>query len=172
MERQEINKIWLNFNKIMSKLPTPGVLVVTGNRKDKENIITIGWMQFGFLWQEPSVSILVRPSRHSHKLLQKYPEFTVNILPLQFSEQIAFCGTNSGAYCDKFAETKLTKINSKEIGVSSIKEAEISLECKLVHTNNIIPENLNDVYLAKYYGSGDYHSIFTGTILNYRENFN
>ena len=170
MEKKQILEIWNNFGYIMNKLPSPGVLAVTGNNSDKENIITLGWMTFGYLWNEVVVSILVRPTRYSYSLLQKYPEFTLNILSDKYKKAIDFCGSKSGSFCDKFSETNLTKLKSKEISVSSIAESDLVLECKLVQTNKLDRGTLSDLYRAKFYTDGNYHDIFTGVILRVNKN--
>ncbi|HOV13377.1 MAG TPA: flavin reductase family protein [Spirochaetota bacterium] len=170
MDKTKSDILWKNFNIIMEKLPSPGVLLVCGNKNEKENIITIGWLTFGYLWNEPSVTILVRPSRFSYNLLKNNNHFTINVLSNEYFDKLSFCGSHSGAYCDKFEETKLTKVNSQLIPVSSIKESQIILECKTVFSNEILPENLNDLYLAKYYSSEDYHTMFTANIVNLIKN--
>jgi flavin reductase (DIM6/NTAB) family NADH-FMN oxidoreductase RutF len=170
LENTDISLLWSNFDKIMNRLPYPGILTVTGDNKGKENIITLGWIQLGIIWSKPVVSILVRPSRYSYQLLNKHNEFSVNVLSNKYDKEIAFCGANSGSYCDKFLETGLNKIRSSKINISSIKEADIIIECQTVHTTNVIPENLNDVLLSKNYPKGDYHTIFTGIILNSKIN--
>jgi len=165
MTLDNLNDLWNKIPLILKKLPTPGILLVTGNKSEK-NIMTIGWLSLGVLWNEPAVSILVRPSRHSFKLLEKYNEFTLNLLPDNFNDIINTCGVKSGAYCDKFKETKLAIKNSKTVQTVSLKEAEFILECQIVYKNNIINQNLNDIINARYYSNSDYHCIFTAKILN------
>lgn len=163
----KIHEIWKKANLILNKLPNPGILLITGDGKNKKNIMTIGWLQIGFIWKEPVVSILVRSSRYSYKLMQEHDEFTINILPDAFNKEIAFCGAQSGAYCDKFKETGLKTISSKKVSSLSLKDAEIVLECKTLYKKNIEQENLSDLILARYYSDGDFHQIITGMILNF-----
>ena len=166
----EIKKqeIWKRSHLIFNKLPNPGVLLVSGDSKNDKNIMTIGWMQIGIIWKDPVVSFLVRPSRYSYKLLQEYDDFTINILSDNFNKDIAFCGAKSGAYCDKFKETGLKSVPSKKVSALSLKDADIILECKKIYKNNIEPENLSDLILARYYSNGDIHQIITGIILNFK----
>jgi len=168
LEQKNIALLWDNLNKIMSRLPGPGILLVTGDGKGKDNIMTIGWVQFGIIWNSPTVSIMVRPSRYSFELLNKSNNFTINVLSEKYNNQIGFCGSNSGSYCDKFKETGLSKHHTNNFVIPSIKEADIYLECQVVHTNQVIPENLNDLFLTKFYNKADYHHFFTGTILNFK----
>ncbi len=165
MERK-IQEIWKKSYQIFEKLPNPGIILATGDGKTSKNIMTIGWLQIGFIWKDPIVTILVRPSRYSYKLLQEHDEFTLNIMPDTFSKEIAFCGSQSGAYCDKFKETGLKIASTKKISSVALKDADIILECKRLYKTNIVPENLNDLILARYYGEGDFHQIIIGMILN------
>lgn len=164
----EINKFHKSLDKIilfLKKVPSPGLLLVTGNGKDKNNIMTIGWIQIGVLWKEPAVSIAVRPSRYTYKLLQEFDEFTINAMPEKYNDVISFCGAKSGAFCDKFKETKLHGIPSSKVSCYSIKDSEYSMECKILHRTNINPDNLNDIILARYYANQDFHEMITAKIL-------
>ena len=169
MNRNNVGMIWENMAIIMKKLPAPGILMICGDN-NKENIITLGWLQFGVIWNEPVVSILVRPSRYSYELLNKNSEFTLNIMPDIFNEEIKYCGAKSGRYVDKFSETKLKKNLTTDFSVSTLKEAEITLECKILHKNSILPDNLSDLIHAKYYSDGDYHEMFTAGIHRFKLN--
>ncbi len=164
----KIHEIWEKAHLILNKLPNPGILLISGDGIKNINIMTIGWLQIGFIWKEPVVSIFVRPSRHSFKLLQEHDEFTINVMPDLFNKEIAFCGAKSGAYCDKFKETGLQTVSSKKVSSLSLKDAEITFECKTLYKNIIKPENLSDLILARYYGDGDFHQIITGMILNFK----
>ncbi|MBN2547459.1 MAG: flavin reductase [Spirochaetes bacterium] len=166
MSIKNAKDIWDKIPFLLKKIPTPGLLLITGNKSEK-NIMTIGWLSFGIVWNEPTVSILVRPSRYSYKLLEKYNEFTLNLLPDKFNNIISICGSKSGAYCDKIKETKLTIKNSETVQSVSLKEAEIILECQIVYKNNINNQNLNDIIIARYYSNSDYHCIFTAKILHF-----
>lgn len=149
---------------IFEQLPSPGILLLCGNGK-KENLITIGWLQVGWLWQEMVINIFIRPSRYSYHLLLENRFFTLNVLPGNFQETITFCGTNSGRYCDKFKETNLARIPSRKISVSSLKDAKIILECQIINQYNLTQENLSDIIIAKFYNQGDFHDVFSAKIL-------
>jgi flavin reductase (DIM6/NTAB) family NADH-FMN oxidoreductase RutF len=165
----EIQKFHESLDKILfflKKVPTPGLLLVAGNGKDKNNIMTIGWMQIGVLWKEPAISIAVRPSRYTFNLLQEFDGFTINAMSEKYKDEIAFCGAKSGAFCDKFKETKLKVINSAKIQAYLLKDAEFSLECKIMHRTYVDPDKLNDIILARYYANQNFHEIITAAILN------
>ena len=60
-------------------LPTPVVLLsVAGHGKQKPNMITLAWV--GTVCSSPPMlSVAIRPSRHSHGLVNAAREFVVNI---------------------------------------------------------------------------------------------
>jgi len=162
--------LWDFVPYMMKKLPSPGILLVCGNEETRENVITLGWLQFGVIWNEPVVSILVRPTRYSFELLKFHNEFTINIMPDEYNDVLQFCGSNSGKYLDKFSETRLKKINSREVKTSSLKDAELTLECKTLYKGGIVPDNLSDLVLAKFYRDGDYHVIIDASISYIKSN--
>lgn len=167
MDQQNMQKIWKNIPFIMNKMSSRGILLVTGNKEIGENVMTLGWAQFGYMWDAPIVDIFVRPSRYTYSILQKHNEFTLNVMSDLFNNIVDFCGQNSGKFCDKFKETGLEKMPSQTISTPSIKNAEIIVECQTLHATKITPENLNDIVLSKYYANKDFHYIFTAVIKNF-----
>jgi len=164
MDEKSLQKFWENVPLILNKLVKPGLLLVTGNGREKKNVMTIGWMEIGFLWREPVVTIAVRPSRYSYKLLNEHNEFTINVMPDDNAKIIEFCGAQSGSYCDKFKEMKLNAKNSKNVKTVSIKEAQMTIECKIIHRNKINQETLSDLVTARYYSKADFHEIITALV--------
>lgn len=162
---KNINTLWEKTFYMLKKVPRPGLLLVTGNSEEK-NVMTIGWLTFGIIWNEPTTTILVRPSRFSSTLLEKYNEFTLNFLPDNFKDVIELCGSKSGAYCDKFDEAGLAFKASKKVNTVSLKDAEIVLECEVLYKNQIILDNLNDIIAARYYSNGDLHYCYTARIVD------
>ncbi len=170
MNDNENNKLWQYIPLIFKKLPTPGILLVTGNKLQQKNIMTIGWLQFGIVWQKPIVNIYVRPSRYSYKLLQDNDEFTINVMPDSYDNIISICGEKSGSFCDKFSECNIQTINSDTISTPSLKDAEIIIECKIQHKTDIDPKRLNDLILARYYAKNDFHQIISASIQKFSSN--
>ncbi|MCG8568815.1 MAG: flavin reductase [Spirochaetes bacterium] len=142
--------------------------MLCGNQ-EKENLITLGWLHFGSIWNYPSLTIYVRSSRYSYPFLLENPDFTINVLSKQYQKEIQFCGSHSGRYCDKFKETGLVKAPSKKITVSSLKAAEIVVECSIIGNVPFLQEQISDQIQAQFYPQGDYHQQFIAKILNIKE---
>ncbi|MBR4569762.1 MAG: flavin reductase family protein, partial [Candidatus Riflebacteria bacterium] len=112
---------------------------------NKANIITIGWA--GTICSEPPmVSISVRPSRHSYKLIKESGEFVINIPSKKLAKETDLCGVISGSKCDKFHETGLTPGKSNRVKAPIIMECPINLECKVKQE---IPLGSHNMFLAE-----------------------
>ena len=83
--------------------PVPVVMVTCQGSDNKPNIITIGWV--GTINSEPPmVSISVRPSRHSYKLIKESGEFVINIPNKKLARETDLCGVISG--CNNWKHSK------------------------------------------------------------------
>ena len=110
--------------------PVPVVLVSSGN-KDKANIITIAWC--GVVCSKPPmISISVRPSRYSHKLIKQSGSFVVNIPREDMLKETDHCGIVSGSVTDKFKACGLTAVPGSKIPSPMIEECPVNIECRLV----------------------------------------
>ena len=125
--------------------PVPVVMVTCQGNDNKPNIITIGWA--GTICSEPPmVSISVRPSRHSYKLIKESGEFVINVPSRKLAKETDLCGVISGSKEDKFHETGLTAIKSNTVKAPTIMECPLSLECKVKQE---IPLGSHNMFLAE-----------------------
>jgi len=152
-----------NDKLLMESLYSNGVFLITG--VDKPNIMTIGWATIGIIWRKPVMTVMVRPSRYSYELINSHPEFTVSIPEKNMSKELVFCGSRSGRDADKFNECNFTPEKSIAVKVPGIKECNIHYECRIVHVNKVIPENLDNKIIKQLYNEGDFHKIYFGEIL-------
>jgi flavin reductase (DIM6/NTAB) family NADH-FMN oxidoreductase RutF len=109
--------------------PVPVVLVTCFDLKTlRPNIITIGWV--GVVCSKPPlISISVRPTRYSYKLIDDTGDFVINVPPESLMQAVDFCGMNSGKNVDKFKETKLKAASSIKTRSPLILECDLNLEC-------------------------------------------
>jgi len=141
------------------------VLLVSSGKEGLPNIMAIGWGTIGIIWRKPMFVVLVRPSRHTYKLIEETGEFTVNIVPPQLKEVVQYCGTVSGRDHDKFQEKHLTAIRSKKVKAPIIKECILHFECRVVYKNDLIPSELEKPIVSSLYAKGDFHRVYFGEIL-------
>lgn len=172
--KRQIN-VFEYANEIMTHLQK-GVLLTTQS-KGKVNTMTISWGSLGIEWNKPIFITYVRESRHTKKMLDENPEFTINIPVREFDKKIlGFCGTQSGVSVDKIKHLDLTLEDSEVISVPGIKELPLTLECKVIYKqaqepNAIMKENRERFYPKDVSGdfhgaNADYHTVYYGEIIN------
>lgn len=157
-----------NSGKALLNLSSYGAFLTVGE-KDKINPMTIGWAQIGISQGKPVLNVMVRPSRYSMELIRKNPVFTVSIPNDEsYKDAIAFCGSKSGRDFDKIKECKLETVESEKINVPGIKNCMV-YECKVIYETEMTKDHISHECNEKWYKNGDYHTVFTGEILNYKE---
>ncbi len=104
----------------------PVVMVAMGD--GEKNIITVGLIHV-FSFNPFVLGFGVVKSRHSYAMLQRYPDFSINIPGRELVEQTLLCGTKSGRDTDKFAAAKLTAVPGKKIKSPVIEECVVNFEC-------------------------------------------
>jgi flavin reductase (DIM6/NTAB) family NADH-FMN oxidoreductase RutF len=119
----------LNWKPGTMLYPVPAAMV-TCKYGDIENIITISWAGT-ICTNPPMVSISVRPSRYSYELIKKSGAFVINLPGKSLARAADFCGVRSGKDVDKFEFLKLNKEKARVVDVPLIKEAPLSIECRV-----------------------------------------
>ncbi len=157
-----------NSGKILENLSKYGAFLTVGDEKN-ENPMTIGWGQIGISQGIAVFSVMVRQSRYSKELIDKNPYFTVSIpYDDSYKKALAFCGSKSGRDFDKIKECDLSMVKSDFINVSGV-DGTIILECEVIYKSEMTKEKTNGECNEKWYKNGDYHTIYTGKILNCKE---
>jgi flavin reductase (DIM6/NTAB) family NADH-FMN oxidoreductase RutF len=146
-------------------LTREGLLLCTLGANGKPNVMTIGWMTGGAIWGKPILTVLVRPSRHTYGRLNEIGEFSVNVLPPSMAPVAEVCGTVSGREADKFAQTGLQAVPAQRVRAPVIEQGVVHYECRVVHTNEVIPANLAPEIKASAYRAGDFHRVYFGEVL-------
>ena len=147
----------------LEKLASPGFLLMGGS--ENPNPMAIGWATWGIIWSMPVCTVLVRPSRHTFKLLEAEPFFTVNVPADGMDDTVMFCGTHSGRDLDKIKACNLDLGRSARVPVPCIKQCTAHFECRVIQTAHVRPEHVLSDNVKAFYDSGDYHTIFHGELL-------
>lgn len=146
------DKIEVGVSTILNPVP---VVMVSSAGKDPEseserpNIMTVAWA--GTINSEPPMlSISVRKSRHSHKLITETGEFVVNLVSKSLCKACDYCGVRGGEKEDKFKSCSLTPIKAKGLEYAyAIKEAPISISCKVTSVQEL---GSHDMFIAEIVG--------------------
>lgn len=124
--------------------PVPVALVSCGS-KDRANITTIAWC--GIVCSDPpQLSVSIRPSRHSHKIIKETGDFVVNIPTEDILKKADLCGVVSGRDKDKFKLCGFTKIASSKVNSPMIEECPVNIECKL---KDIVSLGAHDMFIGE-----------------------
>lgn len=161
-------QVWDYAGKILEAVGK-GVLLTT-KADGKVNTMIIGWGTLGIEWGRPIFTAFVRKSRFTMELLEKNPEFTVNIPLGEIDKQIlTVCGTKSGRDMDKIESLNLALEEGKTVNVPAIRQLPLTLECKVIYRQDQDPAAIDPAYDDRYYAKGtanegDYHTAYYGQI--------
>ncbi len=165
--KKHIN-VW-DYSGRINEATGKGILLTT-KADGKVNTMTIGWGTLGIQWAKPIFIAFVRESRYTKELLDKNPEFTVNIpLGTVDKEILGICGTKSGRDVDKIAQLGLTLEEPETVSVPAIKELPLTLECKVIYKQDQDPAAIAQENDLRFYAKGtanenDYHTAYYGQI--------
>lgn len=125
--------------------PVPAVLVTVAGDNGKDNIITLAWV--GTVNSDPPMlSIGVRPSRHSHRLLEETGEFVVNLPGAGMVREVDLCGMVSGKDEDKFALCGFGRQPASRVRAPLIDRCPVNIECVV---RNKLSLGSHDLYIGE-----------------------
>lgn len=110
--------------------PVPAALATCGATPEEWNMLTVGWT--GTLCSDPALCyISVRPERHSHAILERCMEFTLNLTTSSMARATDWAGVRSGRDYDKWKQTGLTPLPGVAVASPTIAESPLSIECRI-----------------------------------------
>jgi flavin reductase (DIM6/NTAB) family NADH-FMN oxidoreductase RutF len=126
-----MNKISIGPHTLL--YPQPALLVATYDANNKPNFLTIAWS--GICSSDPiSVSVAIRPSRHSYSAIMTRKAFTINIPTVNMLTVVDYAGIVSGKNTDKFAASGLTPLPALKVDAPYIAQCPVVLECNLLRS--------------------------------------
>ena len=143
------DKINVGLSTLLNPVPVVMVSCAGLHPEDPDerpNIVTIAWA--GTVNSEPPmVSISVRKSRHSYKLISQTGEFVINLVNKSLARSCDLCGVKSGSDIDKFRECGLTPVKAEGLLYAyAVKEAPVSLSCRV---KSITELGSHDMFIAE-----------------------
>ncbi len=109
------------------------VTIVTCQNGDKRDATTVAWIT-KVSNDPPLIMASISPKRFIHNLIAEAKEFNVAILGEESEKMALFCGTKSGYNVDKLREFNIKTLKSSLNSSPTIKNALVSLECKLINS--------------------------------------
>ncbi len=124
---------------------------ITTRSGDKVNSMAIGWGTMGILWRKPVFIAYVRNSRFTREMLDRSPEFTVNVPTGPYDKGIfKVFGSQSGRDVDKVSASGVTLVDGEKVSVPGIRELPMTLECKVLYRQpqdvSLIPEDIKAMF--------------------------
>lgn len=132
---------------------------------ERPNPMTVSWGGMGTLWNRPTLTIYVRPTRFTYQLLEADREFTLNFLGSDAREAMNVCGTASGKTEDKWKLSGLSQEPSERVRVPRVQGANLLFECRILAHVDIDPARFIDASIDRLYPLSDYHRVYFGEIL-------
>lgn len=151
--------------------PVPAVMVSVTDKDGRSNIITVAWAGT-VCTNPPMVSISVRPSRYSYKMIEDTGEFVINLTNESLVKACDYCGVVSGRDVDKFKKTGLTPIPMEHVRAMGIGESPVNIECRVTekrelgsHTMfiaEVVGVTVDDSYMDE---TGKFHINESGLVM-------
>lgn len=130
---------------------------------DDHNAMTISWGGMGTLWNRPVVTVYVKPVRYTYGYMERNELFTVSFFPEEYREDLMKMGRTSGRDGDKEAGTRLTAAALD--GAVSYAQAEVTLVCRKIYANDLIPENMPSEVVERNYLTEAPHRMYIGEVI-------
>jgi flavin reductase (DIM6/NTAB) family NADH-FMN oxidoreductase RutF len=137
---------------------------LTAGDSAARNVMTIAWGSIGFMWGKPVFTVLVRPSRYTHKFMEG-GEFTVSLPLGGMRDALALCGSKSGRDVDKVKAAGLTLQAARKVATPVVAGCGLYYECRVVYKYELTPARLDRGLDAACYKDGDYHTVYVGEIV-------
>lgn len=159
---------WDYAPQILNKIKK-GILLTTQADGEVDSMV-IGWGMMGVEWLKDIFIVYVRQSRHTLTLLDKNPEFTINVPLGEIDKEVLrVCGTLSGRDLNKIKELGLTTVPGETVDVPAIKELPLTLECKVIYRQDQDLSLLEQPSIDRCYKPGtpnetDFHTAYYGQI--------
>lgn len=152
----ELNENWVK------KIHHEWALIVT-NDTDKVNAMTANWIQMGWLWNKNTVTVYVRPQRHTYKTMENSDVFSIAFFAPEHKKKLSYLGKASGRDEDKLAHCNYhTTVLD---GAPVIEEADLVFTVKKLYQHTLAHENFIDDS-KKLYPDQDFHLETIGEIIN------
>lgn len=137
--------------------------LLTAGSEGDFNTMTISWGGLGTIWGKPVATVYVRKSRYTHEFMDKNEYFTVSFYPEQYKMELGVLGAESGRDMDKIHASGLTAVKAGES--VTFKEAEVTLVCKKLFRQCLLPENMPKDVVETMYADKDYHDMYIGEVV-------
>ncbi len=135
-------------------------------QRGEYNAMTVSWGMYGTLWNDPVVTVVVRPARYTLEFMERFDTFTLCSFGGEYRKALSQLGAVSGRDVpDKIRKAGLTPVAAEYAEAPAFAEAELVLECRKVYQGRISPRKFCDkTYINEIYPERDFHHTFIGRV--------
>ncbi len=138
-------------------------MLVSAGTEEKWNTMTASWGGVGVIWGKPSATCYIRHSRYTKEFVDNSAYFTLTFLQDGHRDALTLMGKKSGREMDKMKESGLTPTFVE--GQPTFEEASLVLVCRKRYHSELVPEEIEQEALDKWYADHDYHVMYIGEIV-------
>lgn len=109
--------------------------LITSGQGNEINVCPINWTM-PIHDDPPLILTVVEKEIHTHRLIEKYKTFCVNIVGEHLAEAVLGCGGVSGAKVNKFEKWNLHPLPGKRIATPYLQEAIGHIECRVASNHD------------------------------------
>jgi len=110
--------------------PRPVYIIGSGKFGEEANLMAASWVM-PVSEEPPKIAISLDRECYTFELIEKYGEFTVNVVEENYLNEIWFLGTTSGREVNKIVKTGLTVVKGRKVDAPIVKEAIGVVEAKV-----------------------------------------
>ncbi len=138
-------------------------MLVSAGTEEKWNTMTVSWGAFGVIWGKPSATCYIRRSRYTRDFVDASEYYTLTVLKDGHRDALKMLGSKSGRDIDKMHKSGLTPIFVE--GLPTFEETALTVICRKRCRSEILPEDIPEDVLKRWYSDKDYHAMYIGEIM-------
>lgn len=149
---------------IIKMLSEDWMLITAGN-DTQFNMMTASWGGLGRLYEKPTATCFINPTRYTYQLMEKNDTYTLTFYTEAYRDALQYCGSNSGRNADKVKGSGLTPITTPS-GSKAFAEAWLIIECRKLVGQSLNHDALFDEKLKADWVGKQLHKMYIGEIMN------
>lgn len=139
-------------------------LLITAKNGDTVNTMTASWGSMGVFWNKNTVTVVIRPQRHTKEFIDAAETFSVTVLGDAYRKELGYLGSVSGRDEPKIERAGLTTAFCED--TPYFEEGKLALICRKLYTQPLCEDGFLDKKLIPaFYPEKDYHVMYVGEIL-------
>lgn len=138
-------------------------LVAAGD-KNGANCMTANWGFFGYIWNRPVFTTVIRPQRFTKKFIDRSEYASFSFFEHQYRDALTYLGRVSGKDEDKIKNSGLTPVYENQ--TVFFEEAELIIIGRKLYAQPMTPDCFVDSEIPKtVYPAKDFHTAYTYEIM-------